>query len=80
MALLSKIISDKAYAADAIDTSVNGLVPVGTVDLLADLPMSNNDVGIKILVLENNTIYLWAGRGISYGWYPLVMLEDAPIT
>jgi len=42
--------------------------------------MSNNEVGVKILVLENNTIYLWAGRGISYGWYPLVMLEDAPIT
>ena len=80
MPLLSKIISDKSFAADTIDTSINALVPVLTINLLSDLPLSNNEVGMKILVLENNTIYLWAGRGISYGWYPLVMLEDDPIT
>ena len=75
--LYSKVLADKVLAADEADTINNPFAPFKYVNTVDDLPLTGNMLGTKVLVISNNTPYIWLGSGSSFGWYPLAMKSNA---
>lgn len=72
MLLLSDIISQKILDADSISDLPSAIIPVKIYSLISELPLSDNSIGTKVLVLENDTLYIWLGDELSSGWYKIV--------